>query len=284
MRDRFYAAYHADIADFDFSEADALKAKLEELKPYSEDEQAALHNYHDNFLVRFIYESNALEGSSLSLGDTNLVLEGELPSGEGARLSELFAAQGNADGFAYVEEAVTCGKTLSEGFIRDLHERTALDSTRRARGTYRVVPARIIGSPVHPAEAVEIRSLMADLLYMNEQATEVHPIARASAFHAMFERIHPFNDGNGRVGRLVLNFMLQTDGYPAVALKNDVAGAYKKALEDWQAHGQAKPFVDLVNHRVVRELQKQVGIIEDTRAAVAALENASEEDKEAYGL
>ena len=284
MRDRIYAAFHEDIEGLDFTEADELKARLEGLEPYDEVENGALHNYRDDFLVRFIYESNALEGSTLTLGDTNLVLDGELPEGEGARLSELFAAQGNADGYAFVEEALASGKTLSEGFIRDLHERTALDSQRRARGTYRVAPARIIGSPVHPAEAIEIRGLMADLLFMCEQATDAHPIARAAAFHAMFERIHPFPDGNGRVGRLLINYMLEQAGYPPIALKNDAHGAYKKALEDWQAHAEAKPFVELVNGCVVAELTEQVSIIEQTREAREALADASAEDKEAYGL
>lgn len=270
MRERVYRAFNSDIAGMRFEEVDRLKVRQEALLPYSADEMDGLASYEESFLVKFTYESNAIEGSTLTLGETELVLEGEFVPSSDKRLAELFAARGCADGCAYIEKALSCGLSLSENLIKDVHEKTALDCQSRTRGTYRVSPVYIKGSLTVPADALEIRDLMPTLLYAYENST-AHPLAKAAAFHAMFENIHPFRDGNGRTGRLLLNFMLEKEGYPPIALKHDTKGNYKQALEAWQVRGDPAPFVGLIAACVSLELSERIGIIEKTREAARLL-------------
>lgn len=273
LYEKIYRAFGGDIARADFSACDKAREHLDSLKPYAEDERDGFESYNEAFLVRFAYESNAIEGSTLSLGDTALVLEGEFPPSSDKSLRDVFAAKGCADGFYYAEQQLETDRSIDEGLIKDIHERTALDCQPRTRGTYRNSPAYIRGSLTSPADAIDIRDLMKALLYAYDSST-AHPVAKAAAFHAMFENIHPFADGNGRTGRLLMNFMLEKEGYPPIAIKHDAKGGYKKALEDWQVRGNPKSFLEIVEKCVLAETNERIAIVEKTREAVRARQNS----------
>lgn len=272
MHEKIYQAFHSDIYNEKYEELDNLKQKLLDLQPYSEYELDGLKSYDDAFLVRFTYESNAIEGSTLSLNDTELVLEGEFVPKDNPRLAEIFSAKGCADGCAFIDKELKSGRELSEDFIKDIHERTALDCQPRIRGSYRVAPVYIRGSLTEPVEPMQIRELMPTLLYMYENS-EVHSIAKAAAFHAMFENIHPFQDGNGRTGRLILNYMLEKAGYPPIALKHDAKQDYKVALEEWQVRKNPGMFLDIVKNCIKDELEERIKIVMTTRNMVDQMIN-----------
>ena len=118
----------------------------------------ALADYDRDWLVRYTYNSNAIEGSTLTLEDTSLVLEGEfVPSDSPARY--VFAARGVADGMAYVREYAREGRRLDEELVRRVHEVTALDLQPFARGTFRPYGylAGITATRVKTADPLEIR-------------------------------------------------------------------------------------------------------------------------------
>lgn len=270
MHEKIYKAFHQDISIDDYNELDELKKTFEGMQPFNEYEKDGLKSYDDAFLVRFTYESNAIEGSTLSLGDTELVLEGEFTPNNNQRLREIFSARGCADGCAYIEKELENDRIFTEDFIKDIHERTTLDCQPRIRGSYRIAPVYIQGSLTEPVSPIQIRELMPTLLYAYENS-DAHPIAKAAAFHAMFENIHPFQDGNGRTGRLILNYMLEKEGYPPIALKHDAKQDYKKSLEEWQVRGNPKMFLDVVKNCVLDELQERIHIITVTRETMKAL-------------
>ena len=271
FQEKIYQAFHKDIEGIDFPEADKLKEEFQNLQPLGEEEKDGIKNYEEAFLVRFAYESNAIEGSTLTLGETGLVLEGEFVPSEDKKLADIFAAKGCADGYAYIKRALSENRPLTEDFIKDIQERTALDCQPRVRGTYRFSPAMIVGSRTAPADALEIRSLVPSLIYMYENS-EAHPIAKAAAFHAMFENIHPFSDGNGRTGRLILNYMLEQSGYQPIAIKHNAKADYKSSLEAWQVKGDPSSFINIVKEYVESELSEQITIVEKTREAIKILE------------
>lgn len=275
MHEKIFKAFHSDIENVEFKELDQLKQKYQNLKPFQEYELDGIKSYQDAFLVRFTYESNAIEGSTLSLNDTELVLEGEFTPKDNPRLSEIFSAKGCADGCAFIEKELKNGRNLSEDFIKDIHERTTLDCQPRIRGSYRVIPVYIRGSLTEPAEPMQIRELMPTLLYAYEESN-AHPVAKAAAFHAMFENIHPFQDGNGRTGRLILNYMLQKAGYPPIALKHDAKQDYKQSLEEWQVRGNPEMFLNVVKDCVIEELKEYTKIITITRETIKNLEEEHE--------
>ena len=176
----------------------------------------ALSDYDRDWLVRYTYNSNAIEGSTLTLQDTSLVLEGEfVPSDSPARF--VFAAE----------------------LIQRSHEVTALDLQPFARGTFRPYGylARITATRVKTADPLEIHDDLQALID-GLNGSDAHPLLKAAAFHTMFENIHPFMDGNGRTGRQLLNLMLLENGYRPVAIKHDAGRVYARGLE--------RTFIDLV--------------------------------------
>mgnify|MGYP002558859327 CR=1 FL=1 len=242
MHEKIYKAFHQDISIDDYKELDELKKKFEGMKPFNEYEKDGLKSYDDAFLVRFTYESNAIEGSTLSLGDTELVLEGEFTPNNNQRLREIFSARGCADGCAYIEKELENDRKFTEDFIKDIHERTTLDCQPRIRGTYRIAPVYIQGSLTESVDPIQIRELIPTLLYAYENS-DAHPIAKVAAFHAMFENIHPFQDGNGRTGRMILYRECLRQNIMPFIIHNENRIEYISSLNKAQTGGD---YADLV--------------------------------------
>ena len=244
---------------------DALKGRARALEPLDGVEEMALSDYDRDWLVRYTYNSNAIEGSTLTLEDTSLVLEGEfVPSDSPARY--VFAARGVADGMAYVREYAEEGRKLDEELVRRVHEVTALDLQPFARGTFRPYGylARTTATRVKTADPLEIRDDLRSLID-GLDGCAAHPLLRAAGFHAMFENIHPFMDGNGRTGRQLLNFVLLRNGYRPAAIKYDAGRAYARGLEAWQVDGKPDSFCSIFLDCVEQEEQMLVDLIERLR-------------------
>ena len=226
-----------------FHHADAARNRFGRMLPLDGVEQSALEDYRREWMARYVYNSNAIEGSTLTLEDTELVLEGEfVPTDSPARY--IFAARGVADGMAYAERFAEEKRPLSVEVIQKLHEVTALDMQPALRGRFRPYGymARITATRVKTADPLEIHEDM-EALVDAVNGSEAHPILNAAGFHVMFENIHPFADGNGRTGRQILNLMLMAAGYRPVAIKHDAGRSYGKSLEAWQVAGDPKPFI-----------------------------------------
>lgn len=261
LSERIYNAFGAD-AGFDYSRTDDLKRSFLNLRPLGEDDIFGLNSYDSAFEVRFVYNSNSIEGSTLTQGETALVLEGEFVPDRPGR--DYFAARGTADGMAYYRRMLVQNIGLSEDFIKDMHERTALDCQPSARGVYRRHPVYIRGSDTVPANWREVPLLMKDLVLAYSRSS-LHEIYKATAFHLFFEAIHPFGDGNGRTGRLIMNYMLEKNDYPPICIKFDAKAEYFKALEDWQVRGESGLFIALVNKSVETELDQRMLCVKETR-------------------
>lgn len=244
---------------------DALKDQAHALEPLDGVEDMALADYDRDWLVRYTYNSNAIEGSTLTLEDTSLVLEGEfVPSDSPARY--VFAARGVADGMAYVREYAKDERKLDEELVRRIHEVTALDLQPFARGTFRPYGylARITAIRVKTADPLDIRDDLQALIDGLDRS-DAHPLLKAAGFHAMFENIHPFMDGNGRTGRQLLNFILLEHGYRPVAIKYDAGRAYARSLEAWQVDGDPASFCSIFLDCVEQEERTFVNLVEGLR-------------------
>ncbi len=236
----------------------------------------ALADYDRDWLVCYTYNSNAIEGSTLTLEDTSLVLEGEfVPSDSPARY--VFAARGVADGMAYVREYAREGRRLDEELVRRVHEVTALDLQPFARGTFRPYGylARITATRVKTADPLEIRDDLRALID-GLDASGAHPLLRAAGFHAMFENIHPFMDGNGRTGRQLLNFMLLKHGYRPVAIKYDAKRDYARSLETWQVDGDPVAFCSVFLDCVEQAEHAFIDLVEGLRRKPDAIRSKTD--------
>ena len=178
----------------------------------------ALRSYEEDFLVRMAYNSNAIEGSTLTLAETEIIYEGEFVPGKPGR--EQIAARGIFEGHDFLARCSADKRPFGKSLILDTHERCALDLQSAARGIYRNAPAIIRASRATPTSPLRIREEMDDLIFhFDRLVQESSPLLACAWFHAAFEAIHPFADGNGRTGRLLRNAQLESFKFAPVAIK-----------------------------------------------------------------
>ncbi len=229
------------------NELDALKAKLDALRPLP---PAAVRNLHDELVLRWTYNSNAIEGNTLTLMETKVVLEGITVGGK--LLREHFEAINHRDAILYVEEIARREEAFSEWQIRNLHRLILKQIDDENAGSYRklnvtIAGARLTVSIKSPPDMLQVPEHMASLLHWYDtEAQALHPVERAAKLHLDFVKIHPFIDGNGRTARLLLNLELIKSGFPAIVLPVERRLAYYEALDTACVDGDLAPFVALV--------------------------------------
>lgn len=221
------------------------------------DSPEALSSYEEDFLVRMAYNSNAIEGSTLTLAETEIIYEGEFVPGKPGR--DQIAARGIFEGHDYLKRLASKELIFDRNLILDTHERCALDLQPAARGVFRNAPAIIRAARTTPTTPLRIREEIDDLIFhFNRLVQDVSPFLACAWFHAAFEAIHPFADGNGRTGRLLMNAQLESFGFAPVAIKASHALEYKEALELWQVDENDAPFINLLLACELEELEKRL--------------------------
>ncbi|MDR2529958.1 MAG: Fic family protein [Oscillospiraceae bacterium] len=227
----------------DFTRADALREQLRSLRPLN---AAELKRLRDEFIVSNTYNSNAIEGNSLTLRETALILEQGITIGE-KPLKDHLEAIGHRDAFEFMYTLVDRDEPLTEWVIKQIHS-LVLMNDRENRGVYRGVPVTIAGAAHTPPQpyliAPQLETLLADYAAMKR---ERHIIDAIAEFHLRFEGIHPFIDGNGRTGRLIMNFELIKAGYLPVNIKYADRRKYYDCFDSYygEAHSQ-EPLTALI--------------------------------------
>ena len=202
------------------------KTELDTRRPLTEGETARLT---EEFVVEFTYNSNAIEGNTLTLRETDMVLRGITIDQK--PLKDHMEAVGHKDAFYFVRDQVKEQAPLSERVIKQIHYLVLADK-EEDRGVYRRVPVRIMGAKHEPVQPYLIQPKMEQLLEAYKNSTE-HIIPRLAQFHIEFEGIHPFIDGNGRTGRLLVNLELMKAGYPPIDIKFADRVAYYNAFDEY---------------------------------------------------
>ena len=200
------------------------KAELDGRRPLTEGE---IERLNEEFTVEYTYNSNAIEGNTLTLRETDLVLRGLTIDQK--PLKDHMEAVGHKEAFDYVRELVKENAPLTESVIKQIHYLVLADK-KDDRGVYRRVPVRIMGAHHEPVQPYLIGPKMEQLL-LDYAASEAHIVTKLARFHIEFEGIHPFIDGNGRTGRLLVNLELMKAGYPPIDIKFTDRVAYYDAFE-----------------------------------------------------
>ena len=225
-----------------FEIIDDLKAKLDQHRPLS---PAIVKNLHEDLILRWTYHSNAIEGNTLTLLETKVVLEGITVGGKALR--EHFEAINHRDAILYVEDIIKKQEPFSEWQIRNIHQLILKNIDDENAGRYRQQNVLISGATTNPPDHTLLNDKMAQFIdWYNTEAHKLHPIERAAKVHADFVSIHPFVDGNGRTSRLLMNLELMKSGYPPSVIAVENRLAYYEALDQWMAYGNTESFINLI--------------------------------------
>lgn len=204
-------------------------------------------NRYEAFCSMFTFNTNAIEGNTLTLQETaQLLFENIVPSSKPMR--EINETLNHKRAFDYI---LSYNGEINKKFILTLHRLVVKDTLKpgleRLAGCYRDVQVYISGVEWIPLPPDEVPGEMKTILaWYSANRKKVHPLVVAAYFHSGFEIIHPFIDGNGRVGRLLMNFILRKNGYPMVNIQNSRRYEYYKALEESQVRGNLKPLVRFI--------------------------------------
>lgn len=226
---------------------DRKKKELDSRRPLTEGEVARLN---EEFVVEYTYNTNAIEGNTLTLRETDMVLRGLTIDKK--PLKDHMEAVGHKEAFEFVRELVQKSEPLTERVIQQIHYLVLADK-KDDRGVYRRIPVRIMGAQHEPVQPYMIQPCMERLLADYAESAE-HIVTRMARFHIEFERIHPFIDGNGRTGRLLVNLELMKTGYPPIDIKFTDRIAYYQAFDEYHVKhslsAMEKLFATYINERL----------------------------------
>lgn len=237
-----------------FSRIDSIKEQLSQHHPLTVSE---LQRLQEEFLVEYTYNSNAIEGNTLTLQETALVLEGVTIDRK--PLKDHLEAVGHKDAFLYVQRLVENKVPFSERVIKQIHTLVLIDRAED-RGVYRRIPVRIMGAYQTPPEPVFVPEQMEKLI-KEFSKKKLHPIESAALLHLKFEGIHPFVDGNGRTGRLILNLFLMQNGYPPINVKFTDRKRYYEAFDSYYCDNNAGAMVQMIAEYVRESLYKYADLL-----------------------
>ena len=245
------------------------KKRLDEHRPLS---PAMVAKLKDELMIEYTYDSNAIEGNTLTLRETRLVIEEGITVG-GKPLRDHLGARNHPEAIRYIEGLVEGGREIDEATVLRLHG-LILRGIAPDAGEYRTSGVRIAGATFQPPPNREVRAMTLDLLgWLEENPEELTPIELAAVFHHRFVSIHPFAEGNGRTARLLMNAVLMRHGYSFIAnITYRDRGKYLRALSEAD-QGNPAPFVNLVARSVEHALDIYLRVVEEPE--VLSLREAS---------
>lgn len=187
---------------------DSLKSALDGYRPFPDHVVKQLRDY---YRIGLTYTSNSIEGNTLTESETKVIIEDGITIG-GKSLREHFEAIGHAKAYDHMYSFLD--RPISEEAVLSLHSLFFQQIEPENAGKYRPRNVIITGTDYLPPDYREVPGLMKEHIEnLNRRMKDVHPLERAGDLHAEFESIHPFTDGNGRIGRLLLSILTMKNGY-----------------------------------------------------------------------
>lgn len=208
-----------------------------------------LKRIEEHLKADYIYNSNAIEGNTLTLMETNLIIEHGVTI-KGKSLKEHLEVKGQEYGLDFLNNVMKEQENISLRMIREFNSLVMVNGG----GTFKTVPNEIVGSnfKTSPPHLVEehLSKLIENFYNSNENI-----IKKVAIFHADFEKIHPFPDGNGRTGRLLMNLELMKDGFPIIIIKKEDREDYYNALEKAQTNGNYEDIISFIEKNVEQSFE-----------------------------
>ena len=217
--------------------------------------QNALEKNARFFAVKFTYDTNRIEGSSLTYRETADLLERGL-SPRSKPVADVKEAEAHD---RVLSEVLEFDRDLSLQIILYWHKQLFAETKPAIAGKIRTQQVWISGSRFIPPSPVEVYPLMREFFrWYNRSKTTMHPVELAAAVHLRFVTVHPFTDGNGRVSRLLMNFVLRKHGYPLLDIPYGDRRSYYNALERSQSKNTERVFIQWFVRKYLKEHSRYI--------------------------
>ena len=244
------------------NQIDNLKTRLQAIRPLPIE---ALNKIKASFEMEYTFESNRIEGNTLTLQETVLVVNEGITIG-GKSMNEHLEAINHAQAVEFIKDIASSEIEITERVIREIHGIILHGINREQAGKYRNVPVMIVGSKHIPPQPYLIIPQMEQFImdYKTMEIKGEHPVLISAFLHDELVKIHPFIDGNGRTSRLLMNLYLLSNGYTITTLKgdNDAKQIYYTALEQSHTENKRESFYLLVANTVKQSMERYINIIE----------------------
>ncbi len=225
-----------------FEHIDQKKKLIDTKRPLPSN---TINSIRESILLNWTYNSNAIEGNTLTLSETKVVLEGITIGGK--TLKEHLEVINHKEAILYVEDIVKKKENFSEWQIKNVHKLILKGIDDENTGVYRKENVLISGAVHTPPDYFLVSEQMEDLLkWFHEEGQQLHVIERAALLHILFVKIHPFVDGNGRAARLLLNLELMKNGYPPIIIRKEERIDYYNALDKAHTTNEFNDFLNLI--------------------------------------
>ena len=221
-------------------------------------EKITLSSYEKDFELTYTHNSTAIEGNTLTLMETKVILEDGISVG-GKDLREIYEVTNHRKAYSYVKQCIAKDQELNENIVKDIH--AILTENIITGGIYRNQEIRITGAAHRPPSGnemyIQIKNFYADMPYKKQ----LNPIELAAWTHAEFVRIHPYVDGNGRTSRLLMNYQLMLNGFLPVSIAKEDRLRYYNVLEEYAVNQSLQPFADMIADLEEAQLDEYIRLI-----------------------
>lgn len=232
---------------------------LNKLRPIS---KTLLLKLKERFDVEMTYNSNAIEGNALTLKETYWVIQHGITV-KGKPLKDHLEAKNHKEALDFLYEMIEHNSnfTFSEHLVKELHSLIIQDIDKNIAGRYRNVDVFITGTEHRPPTAIEVPFKMRELInWAKKNYKKMYIVEFAAIFHHKFVHIHPFQDGNGRTGRLLMNIFLMRYGFPLAIIQKNDRKKYYRVLE-MADNENYKSLVLFVAQAVLRSLNIYLDVL-----------------------
>ena len=234
---------------------DALQQRLRSLRPLTPDQVVALRGMLEGDEIEAVYASNAIEGNTLTLGETALVIQHGITV-SGKPLKDHLEALDHIEALRFVEELIGT-PPLTQRTLREIHALVMRRSRPEAAGRYRDIPVAIAGTEDMPPPPVLVPEKMDAVFAAYESRRDAeHPAVVAADLHQGIVDVHPFEDGNGRTARLAMNLHLLQRRFPLTIIDPKDRQSYIEAIAAVQQGVDTEAFRSFVISNVDRSLRR----------------------------
>lgn len=238
-------------------EIDALKTKLDSFRQFDS------YRIAQALELEYTFESNRIEGNTMTLRETDLVInEGLTISGKSMR--EHLEVINHQEAIAYIKDLMQKNTSINEREVLSIHNLILRGIHPEDAGRYRKVQVMTQGSSHMPPQPFLVAKEMEDFfIWYETNKNSLHPIVLAAEIHERLVTIHPFIDGNGRTSRLVMNLILLQNGYIIANIKGDYESRmqYYQALETAQTKNNKEDFLLFIAEMEKESLERYLSII-----------------------